>query len=520
MGVRSATYIQNLISFIPAIVALANDGKISNNERAFIEEQSTNILLTAFGLLISAFIQASTAQGLDNYHLALVLNLSWMNNTNLFIYSLLRLHRRLWQAPAGLPQPWSWWAVGVSLLRTSEPKPTAGHLPLPSTTSSPAPPKSRSLTRILFALRQRLDWVDTATLIGSLHLSLMGALGVWLWSDPAHFSISATCPKGATATILGDTLPFDSPGLRLVSLVIFGAVLTPVVNLLLPMGLIMVPYFVCMSRPWVDQRSRERAGAVCVGLGLAILFAINVVFLVDTEVSISRNELRQAGQDNIWTLGQTLALLLLLLPIKALAQYIFASVGLPFLAGRKMARALKGFRSYEKHSDMPWDEVRRWMFTVDDTPIRVDVKWLEAASEAAQLDLMQFCLRNGAEIMLDDGSSMLHKAAANGHESVCRLLVEFGTKVDIQDLDGKTPMLRAVNGGHENVVRVLKELGADINARDESNMTPMHRAAKNGHKNVVRTLKELGADINARDESNLTPIHRAAANGHEDTAGS
>ncbi|KAJ7048945.1 hypothetical protein C8F01DRAFT_957077, partial [Mycena amicta] len=113
IGVRSATYAQNLISFIPAIVALANDGKISNNERAFIEEQSTNILLTAFGLLISAFIQASTAQGLDNYHLALVLNLSWMNNTNLFIYSLLRLHRRLWQAPAGLPQPWSWWAVYV-----------------------------------------------------------------------------------------------------------------------------------------------------------------------------------------------------------------------------------------------------------------------------------------------------------------------------------------------------------------------------------------------------------------------
>ncbi|KAJ7048943.1 ankyrin repeat-containing domain protein [Mycena amicta] len=517
IGVRSATYAQNLISFIPAIVALANDGKISNNERAFIEEQSTNILLTAFGLLISAFIQASTAQGLDNYHLALVLNLSWMNNTNLFIYSLLRLHRRLWQAPTGLPDPWSWRAVCVSLLHSSEPNP--GSLPLPITTPN-APslgwPNGRSPTRILFALRQRLGWVDTATLIGSLHLSLMGALGVWLWSDPAHFSISAICPKGATVTILGDTLPIDSPRLRLVSLVIFGAVLTPVVNLLLPMGLIMVPYFVCMSRPWVDQCSRERAGAVCVGLGLAILFAINVVFLVDTEVSISRNELRQAGQDNIWTLGQTLALLLLLLPIKALAQYIFASVGLPFLAGKKMARALKGFRSYEKHSDMPWDEVRRWMFTVDDTPslfnppFRVDVKWLEAASEAAQLDLMQFCLRNGAEIMLDDGSSVLHKAAANGHESACRLLVEFGMKVDIQG----SFMWHLVMRYADKIYEIWMELGADINAR-ESNMTPMHRAAKNGHENVVRTLKELGADINARDESNLTPIHRAAANGHE-----
>ncbi|KAJ7048930.1 hypothetical protein C8F01DRAFT_1037455, partial [Mycena amicta] len=151
IGVRSATYAQNIISFIPAIVVLANDGKISNNERAFIEEQSTNILLTAFGLLISAFIHASTAQGLDNYHLALVLNLSWMNNTNLFIYSLLRLHRRLWQAPAGLPEPWSWWTVCLSLLRTSEPNPAArGSLSLLSAPSLRLP-KSRLLTRILFA---------------------------------------------------------------------------------------------------------------------------------------------------------------------------------------------------------------------------------------------------------------------------------------------------------------------------------------------------------------------------------
>ncbi|KAJ7933159.1 hypothetical protein B0H13DRAFT_1592515, partial [Mycena leptocephala] len=94
IGVRSATYAQNLLSFVPAAVALFNDGKISNSEREFIKDQSTNILLTAFGLLLSAIIQAKTAQGLDNYHLALVLNLSWLNNTNTFIYLALFLHRK------------------------------------------------------------------------------------------------------------------------------------------------------------------------------------------------------------------------------------------------------------------------------------------------------------------------------------------------------------------------------------------------------------------------------------------
>ncbi|KAJ7739208.1 hypothetical protein B0H16DRAFT_1759167, partial [Mycena metata] len=93
IGVRTAAYTQNLLSFVPAAVALFNDGKISSNERDFINDQSTNILLTAFGLLLSAIVQAKTAQGLDNYHLALVLNLSWLNNTNTFIYLVLCLHR-------------------------------------------------------------------------------------------------------------------------------------------------------------------------------------------------------------------------------------------------------------------------------------------------------------------------------------------------------------------------------------------------------------------------------------------
>ncbi|KAJ7203257.1 hypothetical protein GGX14DRAFT_461792 [Mycena pura] len=430
IGVRSATYAQNLISFIPAIVALANDGKISNNERAFIEDQSTNILLTAFGLLISALIQASTPQGLDNYHLSIVLNLSWMNNTNLFIYSLLRLHRKLWELPTGLPDLWDWRRVCLSLFRKRDPDPPAtDSLPIPITAQ-----KDRPLTLMLSAfpqklpwintLRHKLYWVDTATLVGSLHLSVMGALGIWLWSDPANFSISNTCPVGATVTVLGDTLPIDSPGIRIVSLVIFSAVFIPIANFLLPMALILMPYFICMSRPWANHHHRERAGAFCVGGGLAILFLINVIFLVDTEVSILRNEPRQAGQDNIWTLGQTLALLLLVLPMKALAQYIFASIGLPFLAGEKMARALKGFRSYEKHYNTPWDEVRKWMFTVDDTPIPVDDGWLEAACEATQRDIAQFCLGNGAV-----GSTVLRKAAANGHETACRLLVQFGAPV-------------------------------------------------------------------------------------------
>ncbi|KAJ7025257.1 hypothetical protein C8F04DRAFT_918690, partial [Mycena alexandri] len=94
IGVRTATYAQNILSFVPAFLALL-DKKISNEELDSLEGQSTTILLSAFALLIAAFIEAKNRiNGLDNYHTTIVLNLSWMNNTNTFIYILFHLHRK------------------------------------------------------------------------------------------------------------------------------------------------------------------------------------------------------------------------------------------------------------------------------------------------------------------------------------------------------------------------------------------------------------------------------------------
>ncbi|KAA1478032.1 hypothetical protein DENSPDRAFT_787491 [Dentipellis sp. KUC8613] len=87
IGVRTAIYAQNLLSFIPAMWALW-DGEVTMHELESIETQSMTILIMAFAILISAMVQAQTL-GLTNFHAAIVLNLSWMNNTNTFIYFLL-----------------------------------------------------------------------------------------------------------------------------------------------------------------------------------------------------------------------------------------------------------------------------------------------------------------------------------------------------------------------------------------------------------------------------------------------
>jgi hypothetical protein len=110
IGVRAAIYAQNILSFAPAFYALV-DGKVDSKELKTIEEQSTTILVTAFAILISTIVQALSPYGLSDFHTSVILNLSWMNNTNTFIYFILYVHHRSGRSGDGriLPRWSAWW---------------------------------------------------------------------------------------------------------------------------------------------------------------------------------------------------------------------------------------------------------------------------------------------------------------------------------------------------------------------------------------------------------------------------
>ncbi|KAJ7688943.1 hypothetical protein B0H14DRAFT_2242134, partial [Mycena olivaceomarginata] len=117
IGVRAAIYAQNLLCFAPVIAHLL-DGKVSATELDTIENQSIGILAIAFAILISSIIQAtgtsiSSGQGLTSFHAAIILDLSWMNNTSTWIWFLLYAHRRTRpdeQKPREpVPATWSAW---------------------------------------------------------------------------------------------------------------------------------------------------------------------------------------------------------------------------------------------------------------------------------------------------------------------------------------------------------------------------------------------------------------------------
>jgi hypothetical protein len=109
IGVRIAIYIQNLLCIFSALWALW-DGKVTAGELDYAEMQTTTNLILAFAILISAMVQASTL-GLSNFHGNIVLMMSWMNNTNAFVYFILYIHHKigLREAEGRVGVTWAAW---------------------------------------------------------------------------------------------------------------------------------------------------------------------------------------------------------------------------------------------------------------------------------------------------------------------------------------------------------------------------------------------------------------------------
>ena len=150
--------------------------------------------------------------------------------------------------------------------------------------------------------------------IGSVHLTLMAVLGLWLWANPGKFgSISPPCLMSASVLVIGNNISLASPGLRDWSMLIYGILVAPGFNLIIPMASIATVHVIYNPNHSKPPRTQNHIPTI---VGLVMLAIINVIFVVDIEVMLHVNKPLQEGGDLDWTFGQTLALLLLLVPIR------------------------------------------------------------------------------------------------------------------------------------------------------------------------------------------------------------
>ncbi|KAJ7608600.1 ankyrin repeat-containing domain protein [Mycena polygramma] len=387
---------------------------------------------------------------------------------------------------------------------------------------------------------------------------MMAALGVWLWSHPQRFSASTFCETASTV-ILNHPVPLRSLGLRVSSLVIYSVFLVPALNLIVPAGLFLAIFI--LHRAWrefgryIGDKIPLNPSIFPTVIGMTILCSINVVFLLDIELTLFRNRAVHSAGEATWTFGQILALLLLVLPLRDI--WITTIARRHTLSLQDALRKNAPTEEVLHAATQPGADVNTRVYDCQYSTL------LELAVLRKDMALIALLLRLGADpnlllarggrygtvletatfegtmqaviLLLSHGAnpnagspnygSLLWAVVFLGRPDFAKLFLQNGADPNLP-VDGHvTALYAAASEGNAPMTRLLLAHGANPDTMGgESHGTPLQAAASNGHLDVVNILLEHGADLNARHhnatilarEYGRTALQAAAANGHLD----
>ena len=136
--------------------------------------------------------------------------------------------------------------------------------------------------------------------------------------------------------------------------------------------------------------------------------------------------------------------------------------------------------------------------------------------ESASAELVWACLQAGTNVnaVVEDGHTILHRAAMWADGEVTALLLQAGADVNARDDEGETPLHLAAENDNLDAVTILLEAGADVNLANATGDTPllwaMGSPVSGGTRaRLLSKLLALGADPNARGDRGVTPLYEA-----------
>ena len=118
------------------------------------------------------------------------------------------------------------------------------------------------------------------------------------------------------------------------------------------------------------------------------------------------------------------------------------------------------------------------------------------------------------------GMLPIHWAAKYGNRAFLRILIKFGSSLNIGDVLDRTPLFHAVTNGHEALARVLLKASADPNSARCDGQTVLHHAARSGDLRMMRLLlnKQWNVDKEAKGTNGQRALHYASEFGYREIA--
>jgi hypothetical protein len=108
--------------------------------------------------------------------------------------------------------------------------------------------------------------------------------------------------------------------------------------------------------------------------------------------------------------------------------------------------------------------------------------------------------------------TLLFPAAAGGHETLVRMLLQRGASVNLQGSGGSTALMAAANQGHTTIVQALLDAQADASVQDIEGGTALMWAKEYEHNATAQLLRKHAkrptAEAEARAAASAT--HAAA----------
>jgi ankyrin repeat protein len=131
-------------------------------------------------------------------------------------------------------------------------------------------------------------------------------------------------------------------------------------------------------------------------------------------------------------------------------------------------------------------------------------------------EVIELLINNGADINSNQSNFKeipLHRACARirPRMDVIKLLLERGSKVNIENITGKTPIFNCNFSFSVELLNLLLNYGADIKRTDKYNNTILHDdyilcGDDDDFEEYLKVIISLGVDINSKNNVGHTPL--------------